>query len=316
MKPAAPISKRRPAEMPMWMRGISFGFLVFLGTALALAAEPSAVPSSASPPAPTSATPAPASKTAPAPAPSTAASPAAEPDEPEPASGGTIRGKNLWVTLSRGGPLMIPILLCSLVAVAFTIERFVSLRQGAVAPRTLAEDVLKAVGNGGAAAGLELCQQRPSSLARVLGAGLALAGSPKEDVVAAMQETGERELWNLDRFAKPLNIIAGVSPLLGLLGTVWGMIIAFDVVAQKGALGDPKQLANGIATALLTTLAGLSVAIPAYILYHYFRGKTDRMIIEIEETSSRVVAALVGAPSHANPSPAGGDRGAAPDPAD
>ena len=166
--------------------------------------------------------------------------------------------------------------------------------------------VLEAMDKADAAEALRLCSERPSSLARVLSSGLALAGAPREEVVGAMMEAGERELWNLERFAKPLSIIAGVSPLLGLLGTVWGMILAFDVVAQKGALGDPKALAAGIATALLTTLAGLTVAIPCYIFYHYFRGRSGRMIIEIEETASHVAAALNGDPSRAHPSPARG----------
>ena len=238
--------------------------------------------------------------------PTTATTPAA------PETGGTIRGKNLWETLSRGGPLMIPILICSLVGVAFAIERFVALRQKAVAPRDLAEAVLEALNNGSTAEAMRLCEERPSSLARVLAAGLRLADARKEEITAAMQEAGERELWNLERFAKPLNVIAGVAPLLGLLGTVWGMIIAFDVVAQKGALGDPRQLANGIATALLTTLAGLSVAIPCYVLHHYFRDRSDRLIVEIEETASRVLATLRGAARDENPTPNPGDRGPAP----
>ena len=243
----------------------------------------------------------------------TTSTPAAEPPPALPEqAGGTIRGKNLWETLSRGGPLMIPILLCSLIGVAFAIERFVSLRQGAVAPRDLAEGVLEALSNGSRDEAIRLCRERPSSLARVLAAGLELRNAPNEEVSAAMQEAGERELWNLERFAKPLNVIAGVAPLLGLLGTVWGMIIAFDVVAQKGALGDPRQLANGIATALLTTLAGLSVAIPCYVLYHYFRDKSDRLVVEIEETASKVLAAIRGADPNENPTTPTGDRGAAP----
>ena len=286
---------------------ILFAFLTLAAGALPVAGaegQPAtAAPSTATPPkAP--ATPEPATP-----------EPAAEvtPPAPEPPVGGTIRGRNLWETFSRGGPLMYPILLCSLLGLAFTIERLVALRQNAVAPRKLAESAIAAVQEGGASPALELCEDRSSSLARVLFSGLSLVASPKEEVVAAMQEAGERELWSLDRLAKPLSIIAGVSPLLGLLGTVWGMILAFDVVAQKGAQGDPKQLANGIATALLTTLAGLMVAIPCYVLYHYFRGKSDRMIIEVEETASRVVAALQGVGTHANPPPPGGERGAAAD---
>lgn len=211
---------------------------------------------------------------------------------------------------------MYPIMLCSLIFVAFTIERLVALRRSAVAPKALADGVLEAVRAGTSAKALELCSEGASSMARVLTSGLELAGSSRDDVVGAMEEAGERELWNLDRFAKPLNIIAGVAPLLGLLGTVWGMILAFDVVAQKGALGDPKELAAGIATALLTTLAGLSVAIPSYVFYHYFRSRSDRLIIEIEETASHVAAALTRSSDHANPSPTGGGRGAAHDAAD
>jgi biopolymer transport protein ExbB len=250
----------------------------------------------------------------PAKPPSEAASESEPPEEST--EGGTIRGKNLWETLSRGGPLMIPILLCSLVGVAFAIERAVSLRQSAVAPRDLQEEVLEAIGGGGSAAALDVCEQRPSALSRVLMAGLRLGDAPKDEVNLAMSEAGERELWALERLAKPLSVIAGVAPLLGLLGTVWGMILAFDVVAQKGALGDPRQLANGIATALLTTLAGLSVAIPCYIFYHYFRSKSDRMIVEIEETASHVAAVLNGPPADAHPSTPRGGGGAAPDAAD
>ena len=262
----------------------------------------------------------PATGLAPAPATGTPPSVEAPPDEPGDKPGkeaaGTIRGKNLWVTLSRGGALMIPILVCSLVGLAFAVERFVSLRQGAVAPRDLAKGVLESVAAGRAGEALESCRERPSSLGRVLAAGLELAGGSRDEMIAAMQESGERELWNLDRFAKPLSVIAGVAPLLGLLGTVWGMILAFDVVAQKGALGDPKALAGGIATALLTTLAGLTVAIPCYILYHYFRSRSDRLIIEIEEAASHVAAILHGDPSRAHPPSSRGGRGAAPDAAD
>ena len=281
-------------------------FLALLLAGVALAAEPSTAEAPATEAAPgTTAEPA------------TAVAATTEPpaETPDDEASGTIRGKNLWVTLSRGGALMITILLCSLAGLAFAIERFVSLRQGAVAPRDLAKQVLEKLEANQPAEALALCRKRPSSLGRVLAAGLELVGQSRDDVVAAMQETGERELWNLDRFAKPLSVIAGVAPLLGLLGTVWGMILAFDVVAQKGALGDPKALAGGIATALLTTLAGLTVAIPCYILYHYFRSRSDRLIIEIEETATHVAAVLYGA-AHANPSPARGGRGAAPDAAD
>lgn len=236
---------------------------------------------------------------APEPAPTTAGTAATEPELP----GGSILGKNLWESFLAGGALMWPILLCSVVGAAFAIERVVSLRRGAVIPQGLAEKVLAAAGNGGVAEARGLCQKRPSSLARVLAAGLALADQSKAEMTAAMEEAGEKELWHLNRMARPLSIITSIAPLLGLLGTVQGMIMAFDVVARRGAMGDPRQLAAGIATALITTFAGLTVAIPCYVLYHYFRDRSDRMIVEIEEAGSHLVAALKGASGHAHPSP-------------
>jgi biopolymer transport protein ExbB len=242
----------------------------------------------------------PQAKPAPA-APSTALLPAAESPLPEGVPSGTILGKNLWETFLAGGALMWPILLCSFIGLAFAIERAVSLREKVVIPQGLADNVQAALQERGPGAALRLCNERPSSLSRVLAAGLVVADASREQVVASMEETGERELWRLNRFAKPLNIITGVAPLLGLLGTVQGMIMAFDVVAQKGAMGDPRQLAAGIATALLTTFAGLTVAIPCYCLYHYFRDKSDHMFVEIEEAATHVARILKGTPNHAHP---------------
>jgi biopolymer transport protein ExbB len=245
--------------------------------------------------------------------------PSAEPALPpgEEATAHTIRGKTVFDTFLRGGLLMWPILLCSLLGMAFAVERLIALRQNAVAPKGLAKAVLAAVEAGGPGAGIRTCKERPSALGRVLAAGLALAGGSREEMNTAMQEAGERELWHLERFAKPLNVITGVAPLLGLLGTVQGMIMAFDVVAAKGALGDPRELAEGIATALLTTFAGLTVAIPCLLCYQYFRSRSDRLIIEIEETASHMLHQLPGASRHAlPPSDDGRGRGHPADAAD
>ena len=291
-------------------------FLALLAAAVARAGEaatppaPVERPSTAGSPSDTTGSPA---ATAAVEGPPGTGAPAESGTPPQEEAKGTIRGRNLWETFSHGGPLMYPILLCSLIAVAFVIERVVALRRGIVAPRGLAESVLEAVHREGAVAGISLCRERPSALARVLEAGLALANQPREVMAAAVEETGERELWSLERFAKPLSIIAGVAPLLGLLGTVWGMIMAFDVVAAKGAVGDPRQLAEGIGTALLTTFAGLSVAIPSYVLYHYFRSKSDHLVVEIEETASHLIAQLTGTAADAHPPTHGGGRGPAAD---
>lgn len=234
-----------------------------------------------------------------------AAAPGGDTASPLPAeeSRGTILGKNIWETFLAGGILMWPILASSIIGLAFIIERAVSLRQSAVVPSGVGASVVAAVRSGDAAGAMALCQARPSALSRVLAAGLAVAERSREEVVTAMQEAGEREQWQMDRYNRPLSIVASVAPLLGLLGTVQGMILAFDVVAQKGAMGDPRQLAAGVATALLTTFAGLAVAIPCYCFYHYYRDKTDRMVVQIEDAASHLVDALKGSPKHENPPP-------------
>jgi len=237
---------------------------------------------------------------------SVAAAAAAEPQAPPPTAGqegrGTILGKNLWHTFRAGGVLMWPILGASVIGLAFIIERAVSLREKAVVPKSVAKAVVEAVRNGGLDKAREVCEGSTSAVARVLGAGLAVAERPHSEIVTAMEEAGERERWHMDRFTRPLTIVSSVAPLLGLLGTVQGMILAFDVVARKGALGDPRQLAAGVATALLTTFAGLSVAIPCYCFYHYYRDKADRMVVQIEDAASHLLEALKGSERNADTS--------------
>ncbi len=218
---------------------------------------------------------------------------------------GTVLGKNLWQTFRAGGFLMWPILACSVIGVAFIIERAIALREAAIVPRGLGRAVVQAARDGARDEARELCAKRPSGLARVLAAGLAVADRSREEIITAMQEAGEREQWQMDRFNRPLSIVTSVAPLLGLLGTVQGMIMSFDVVARKGAMGDPRQLAAGVATALLTTFAGLTVAIPCYCFYHYYRDKADRMIVQIEDAASHLVDALKGSEGNANPPPQG-----------
>jgi biopolymer transport protein ExbB len=265
-----------------------------LAAALAAAGETQAPAKSAAPPAPTSAASA---------QPSSAMPAEGRLAEPEQLAEGSILGKNFWETFRAGGFLMWPILLCSIVGLAFAIERALSLRQKAVMPKGVAEAVLAAASHGGIDEARRLCQERPSSLTRVLGAGLAAADQPREEMLDAMEGASEREQWSMDRFNRPLTIITSVAPLLGLLGTVQGMIMAFDVVARKGAMGDPRQLAAGVATALLTTFAGLTVAIPCYCFYHYYRDKADRMLLQIEDAGAHLAHALKGNPAHADPPP-------------
>ena len=128
----------------------------------------------------------------------------------------------------------------------------------------------------------------PSCLGRVLLVGLERAGMPLAEMERVADEQSARELYGLRKNIKPLGIVASVSPMIGLLGTVNGMISAFRVVAEHGAVGDPKLLSGSISKALLTTGFGLMIAIPALLLHHHFRGKAENLIVEISEITNRV----------------------------
>ncbi len=203
--------------------------------------------------------------------------------------------------LGRGGPLMIPIGAFSVVALTVFIERVWALRAGQVVPRDFLDLVRKKVTDGRTAEALTLCEGNRSTLSVVAASGLRHAGRPREVIKEAFEEVGRIEVTHLGRFAEVLGTIAAVAPLLGLLGTVVGMIDVFRAVvsaAQTGATGavNPGLLADGIWSALLTTAAGLSVAIPTYIGYKFVLSRIDRLAIEMEEISLDLLDLLTAAP--------------------
>lgn len=197
--------------------------------------------------------------------------------------GGAITGKGLFGMFQRGGILMWPILLCSIVAFAFTLERAIGLRSSVIFPRKILSDVSSLVGEGKIDEAVDTCDKNSSPFGRILHACLSRADASGYEMESALEEAGSRVLYDMRHNARPLGIIADVSPLLGLMGTVLGMIKAFEVVAKTGALGRTELLAQGIAEALLTTAFGLAVAVPAMIFYHFFRGKADGLLREMED---------------------------------
>ena len=190
---------------------------------------------------------------------------------------------SVYDMLVNGGPLMVPIALCSIVAVAYSVERSMRLRTPLLGSEKLGREIVSAVESSGPAKGLELCQERDNPLTRILAAGLARFGSPFLEVEKAVEDAGEREVRRLSARLRPLVVVGMISPLLGLLGTVWGMIEAFSSIALEGGLGKPELLASGISQALITTAAGLAIAIPAQAIYFYFRGKIDRFVYRTED---------------------------------
>ena len=205
---------------------------------------------------------------------------------------GVISDERVVDMFRKGGVLMWPILLCSIVTLAFVFERLVALRASGVFPRKLLTQIKGLAGEGRVAEARELCAKDKSPFAAMMHACLMRADTPGFEMEAALEETGGRVLYDLRRNALPLGVIADVSPLLGLMGTVLGMIKAFDVVAKTGALGRAEMLAEGIGEALLTTAFGLSVAIPALIFYQYFRDKADGLVRTMEDACVEVLVAV------------------------
>lgn len=191
----------------------------------------------------------------------------------------------------KGGPLMYPILLCSVLALAIFLERlwtFYRLRRG---NQGVVREVEGLVQKGRIDEALIVCQRIGGPLARILTAALRTADRPRDQIKTAVEEVGSREAAPLERYLGLLGTIATISPLLGLLGTVLGMIEAFTIISSQG-VGTPATLGGGISKALITTAAGLTVAIPTILLHKYLTSRMDRIILEMEESSLHVVDLL------------------------
>jgi biopolymer transport protein ExbB len=185
---------------------------------------------------------------------------------------------------------MWPILLCSVVAMAIIGERFWSLQKKKVVPEGLVDKVLGWVKEG--KLGKEqLNELKNSFLGQILVAGLANKSPNRETMKASIEDASSQVIHELERYLNTLGTIAEIAPLLGLLGTVTGMIRMFAAVGEVG-LGNPMVLSSGLSEALITTAAGLSIAIPAFIFYRYFRGVVDELILSMEQEASKMVNKL------------------------
>ena len=188
----------------------------------------------------------------------------------------------------KGGPVMYPIVLGSVLALALFLERIWSMRRERVIPPSFRRRVRALVKDGKLSEAEILCQENASSLANIVGAALKEADKPRREIKESVTEVGRREVSILERYVDFLGTIAAVEPLMGLLGTVTGLIRAFqkvEAVAGKGGGVNPGDLAAGIWVALITTAAGLIVAIPAYLGYRYLQARVTSLVVEMEEDS-------------------------------
>jgi biopolymer transport protein ExbB len=185
----------------------------------------------------------------------------------------------MWEIIRAGGGFMWPIILCSVASVAIILERLWTLQSSRVIPRDLSQKVWNWIEADQLSEKLVIALEQNSPLGKLLAIGLANRYKPR----ALMVE--------LERFLNTLGTIAAIAPLLGLLGTVAGIIHAFNAITANG-LGDPRILSGGIGEALITTAAGLTVAIPSLIAYRFLRGKVERLVIRMEKEAMKLVDAL------------------------
>ncbi len=202
-----------------------------------------------------------------------------------------IPTRSLLDMLMVGGPLMAPIALASFIMLLVVFERMISLRRRRVVPRLFVDRLLLQIREGALdrTDAIARCETHSSHVARVFHAALRKWGKPAVEVEQAMLDEGERVGNVLRRYLRVVNGVATVCPLLGLLGTVWGMMQAFNAIASSSAMGRPELLAGGISGALLSTAAGLFVAIPALIFYLYFVGRVDSLVMDIDRYGQELV---------------------------
>ncbi len=206
-----------------------------------------------------------------------------------PEAGSAAAGSStLWELALKGGPMMIPIALCSLVALAVVLERLLTLRTRAVIPPSFMPGLKKILREhpGDRERALAYCAKSRSPIARICAAAIERPGRSLETIEKRITEAGEHEILRLRKYLRSLSVIAAVSPLLGLTGTIFGMIRAFQTVAfNADAMGKTEQLATGIYEAMVTTAAGLLVAIPALIFYNLIAARIDRLVAQMDRAS-------------------------------
>lgn len=190
-----------------------------------------------------------------------------------------------------GGPVMWPLLICSLVALAIIVERAFNLRETRVLHPTVVERVIGLTEGRRVDKAIDVCRANPGIYTNIVLAGLELSDGDVGGAREAVEGAGRHETARLNRYLGTLGTVAAVAPLLGLLGTVLGMIEVFKTIAESGA-GQAAELAGGISQALITTATGLGIAIPALVAHNYFQEKAETIVTNLERESMRVLRGL------------------------
>jgi biopolymer transport protein ExbB len=195
----------------------------------------------------------------------------------------------------KGGPVMYPIILCSIIAMAIIIERVYHLHRAKIDTRKFMDDIANVLRRNKIMEAIEICDKTPGPIAHILRAGILKHDRPKQEIKEAIEEAGLYEVPRMEKNMTALATIAHISPLLGLLGTVVGMVGCFQVIQQKSTSLNPVSpgdLAGGIWQALITTVAGLAVAIPVYVAYNYLVSRVNHLVIDMERSATDLINIL------------------------
>jgi biopolymer transport protein ExbB len=196
--------------------------------------------------------------------------------------------KNIIQFLAKGGITMIPLFLCSIAALAVAIEKAIALRRRKVIVPEVVSVLENVKGANDFGLAISICEKHHGPFANVIRLGLENHGLPREELKESLSDQGRQEVHQLERGLGVLETVAGIAPLLGLLGTVLGILKVFKVIAVIG-VGQAAALAGGISEALITTIAGLFIGIPALVAYNYFSHKAEALVLEIEKYSNRLL---------------------------
>jgi biopolymer transport protein ExbB len=201
----------------------------------------------------------------------------------------------MWGLIVKGGPLMFLILLCSIIAAAVVIERFVRLYRARINTDEFMEDIAETLKRNKVMEAIDKCNAMPGPIAKILKAGILKHNRSRAEIKEAIEDAGVHEVPELEKNLGALATIAHICPLLGLLGTVTGMVRTFQVIEQKAVAlmpVNPGDLAGGIWEALITTVAGLAVAIPTYVAYNFLVSKVDGFVLEMEKSATDLINIL------------------------
>ncbi len=203
-----------------------------------------------------------------------------------------IWGMSLWQLIKAGGPVMYPIFLCSFLALAIVIEKLVFFASIQTDMERLKARIFECIRNNKIKEAIQVCDNNPSPVAKVLRAGIIKFGSPKAEIKESIEDASLFEVPKLEKRLEALATIAHISPLLGLLGTVTGMTAAFHTIEIRATSLNPVtpgDLAGGIWEALITTVAGLAVAIPTFVAYNYCVSRINNIVLDMERCATELV---------------------------